>query len=249
MADRGGTAKSPARISGDLASDGLLDVQRPPSTQEYVLDELRRAIVTGKLPPGRPLRQETLAQWLGVSRVPLREAFNILQGEGLVVATPNRGYSVVDLSTSDLQEVYLIRQLLEDRAALEAMKTLDQHVIATMNGHDEAVQAAAAAGDILAMVTANRLFHFTLIDSAELPRISKIVRSLWDATDAYRAIYYGDKNDRERAHRVHIEHQEILAALRAKDPISLTRALDTHRDNAIDALTQLLSPDRERNEV
>lgn len=82
---------------------------RPPTAQEFVLTELRRAIVSGQLRPGAAIRQDTLAESLGVSRVPLREALKILEGEGQVTYRPHRGYFVADLSYDDLREVYRIR--------------------------------------------------------------------------------------------------------------------------------------------
>ncbi|MFG3436211.1 GntR family transcriptional regulator [Nonomuraea sp. NPDC047897] len=71
---------------GQLAADG--GRRRPPTAQQFVLGELRRAITTGRLRPGDPIRQEALAEELAVSRVPLREALKTLQGEGLVSPRP-----------------------------------------------------------------------------------------------------------------------------------------------------------------
>lgn len=93
---------------------------RPPTTQEFVLQELRNAIVRGELPPRQPIRQDAIAQRFGVSRVPLREALKILEAEGQVVYRPHRGYSVAELALSDLLEVYRLRQLLESEAATVA---------------------------------------------------------------------------------------------------------------------------------
>src|SRR5690606_28045233 len=87
--------------------------RRPQTTQQYVLDELRRAILNRQLKPGEPIRQDALAEHLGVSRVPLREALKVLQGEGQVLYLPRRGYQVVDLSIGDLVEVYHLRRILE----------------------------------------------------------------------------------------------------------------------------------------
>jgi DNA-binding GntR family transcriptional regulator len=89
-----------------------------------VLAALRELIGTGQLGPGQQIVQETLSATLGVSRVPIREALRVLEGEGQVVHFPNRGYFVADLSVEDLKEVYRIRALLEDEALRAAVPLL-----------------------------------------------------------------------------------------------------------------------------
>ena len=84
------------------------------TAQEGVLRELRLQIASGKLKPGQQVIQDSLAASLGVSRVPLREALKVLEGEGQVTYHPHRGYFVADLSVADLVEVYRIRSILED---------------------------------------------------------------------------------------------------------------------------------------
>jgi len=86
------------------------------TAQEGVLRELRLQIASGKLSPGQQVIQDALAASLGVSRVPLREALKVLEGEGQVIYHPHRGYFVADLSVADLVEVYRIRSILEDEA-------------------------------------------------------------------------------------------------------------------------------------
>ncbi|WP_309072602.1 GntR family transcriptional regulator, partial [Arthrobacter sp.] len=83
--------------------------KRPPTAQAFALAELRRMIIAGEVQPGEPLRQDALAERLGVSRVPLREAFKILEGEGQIVYQPHRGFKVARLSLADLLETYRIR--------------------------------------------------------------------------------------------------------------------------------------------
>ncbi|GAB3908900.1 hypothetical protein GCM10029964_109490 [Kibdelosporangium lantanae] len=90
--------------------------KRPPTAQEFVLDELRRLILTGEMAAGAPIRQDALAERFGVSRVPLREALRTLEGEGQVTYRPHHGYQVANLSMADLLEVYRIRELLETEA-------------------------------------------------------------------------------------------------------------------------------------
>lgn len=105
---------------------------KPSTAQEAVLAQLRRAIVSGELRPGEPIRQSALAERFGVSRVPLREALKILEGEGQVTYRPHRGYVVTELNMDDLLEVYRIRELLEGEAARRAVPRLSETDIATL---------------------------------------------------------------------------------------------------------------------
>ncbi|WP_433872124.1 GntR family transcriptional regulator [Saccharopolyspora sp. CA-218241] len=206
---------------------------RPPTTQEFVLGELRKAIVSGELAPGQPVRQDGIAQRLGVSRVPLREALKTLEAEGQVVYRPHRGYSVAELSLSDLLEVYRMRELLESEAAAVATERFGESDLARIADARDDVERAAGSGDLVAMIAANRRFHFALLEPAGLPRLLRVVRTLWDATDAYRAVYYNSDANRRR---VRAEHDAIVTAAAERDAPALVRLLDEHRGHAVAAL-------------
>ncbi|KAB2380357.1 GntR family transcriptional regulator [Actinomadura montaniterrae] len=211
--------------------------RRPPTAQQFVLDELRRAITSGRLRPGAPIRQDVVAEEFGVSRVPLREALKTLQGEGLVTYRAHRGYYVEELSLDDLREVYRIRTLLEEEAVRRAAARVTAADLAALDRAEDEVERAAQAGDVLAMAAANRAFHMALYECAGMPRLVRLIRTLWDATDAYRSIYYGENVNRER---VIGEHRAALAALRAGDADEAVRVLDVHRAHAVTALERLM---------
>ncbi|MBP2323003.1 DNA-binding GntR family transcriptional regulator [Kibdelosporangium banguiense] len=211
--------------------------KRPPTAQEFVLAELRRAILTGEMAPGTPIRQDALAEHLGVSRVPLREALRTLEGEGQVIYRPHRGYHVADLSLDDLLEVYRIRELLETEATLRAVPLMTPEDIDRLEQSDADIQTAAAANDIVGMAAANRQFHFTVLEASGMPRLTRLVRVLWDATDAYRSLYYSSPANRDR---VHSEHKAIIAAIRSGSADEVVRLWNQHRAGAVDALRQIV---------
>lgn len=211
---------------------------RPPTVQEFVLVELRNALGTGELKPGQPIRQEAIAERLGVSRVPLREALKILEGEGRVIHQPHRGYHVPELSLSELHEVFWIRGILETQAARLATEQLteadiDRIVVA------QHVAEAAAQGDAHDMTTANREFHFAVFEGCRMDRLVHIIRNLWNATDAYRWVYYESHPNRERVGQ---EHREIVKALQRRDADRLISALDAHRAHAVESLSAFIGP-------
>lgn len=211
--------------------------RRPPTAQEAVLAELRLSIVTGELQPGEQVLQDALAERFGVSRVPLREALKILEGEGQVIYRPHRGYFVAELDIDDLREVYRIRDLLESEAVRVAVPQITGDELAALALALEDVEHASASGDLVTMAEANRRFHFGLIEAARMPRLSRLVRVLWDATDVYRSLYYSDGGHRES---VHDEHRAVLAAVQAGDAGAAEALLRTHRERAVAALERVL---------
>ncbi|MHA7141197.1 GntR family transcriptional regulator [Arthrobacter sp. Sr33] len=221
-----------------MIDDAETDSRRPTTAPAFVLAQLRRAIIAGDLLPGQALRQDALAERFGVSRVPLREAFKVLEGEGQVVYAPHRGYKVATLSLTDLLEVYRIREILEAEAVRVAIRRSDDGVVTLLRAAAQEVETASAAGDLLTMTEANRRFHFLMVTSARMPRLEKLIQVLWDATETYRFVYYGDEANR---HRVENEHQCIIEAFADRDADRVITLLNEHRSHAVDALRTFLN--------
>jgi DNA-binding GntR family transcriptional regulator len=181
--------------------------------------------------------QDSLAAQLGVSRVPLREALKILEGEGQVTYSAHHGYSVTELSLSDLLEVYRIRAILEAEAVSVAVPQMTSEDIDRLEEAERDVEAAADVADLIAMTMANRRFHFALIDACALPRLVWLIRLLWDATEVYRSVYYNQARNREI---VATEHQALVVAVKARDAVLAVAVLARHRDNAVAALRPVM---------
>lgn len=202
---------------------------RPPTAQEAVLEQVRRELVSGALRPGQQVRQEQLAERYGVSRVPLREALKILEGEGQVVYHPHRGYFVAELSVDDLVEVYRLRELLEAEAIRAAAPNLTDEALADLRDAGAAVVRANRSRDVAAITDANRRFHFALFALSGRPRLVRILGQLWDSTDVYRTVYFGQPVNRRR---VEAEHEQQLTALAARDIEAVVRLQAEHRDHS-----------------
>jgi DNA-binding GntR family transcriptional regulator len=209
-------------------------VGKAPTAQESVLAALRDDIVSGRLKPGSQIVQDDLAREYGVSRVPLREALKILEGEGQVTYYPHRGYFVTELSVPDLLEVYRIRQLLEAEAITCAMAEMDDDDVSYISGLLDEVEAAA---DTTALTAANRAFHFAIFELASQPRLTRLIRVLWDATDAYRAVYFRESANRDR---VFHEHRSMLAALERRDAPALIALQEEHRAHSVASVRRVL---------
>ncbi len=209
------------------------DFQRPPTAQEAVLVEVRARILRGDLAPGAPLRQEDLAASLGVSRVPVREALRMLESEGHVSYVAHRGYRVAELDLDSLQEIYHLRALIEDDLARRALAGHEpDHVDAVRAAHMRlAATEAADPTDPIAMAAANRGFHWAILRPT--PRADRILTTLWDASEVYRARWFAHSDNVARgAH----EHAEALRAVEAGDTEALVGILAEHRAGAVRAL-------------
>jgi DNA-binding GntR family transcriptional regulator len=210
---------------------------RPGTTAQHALESLRRAIVAGELRPGERVRQDEVAERLGVSLAPIREALAVLEQEGQVTYRPRRGYVVTELDLADLREIYELRQLLEDRAARQALPLLDEDALERIELAARDCVAASERGEVAAELEANRRFHFALLESPEGTHTMRVIRLLWDSTETYRAMYYNAPESRAEAAA---SHERILAALRDRDADRLVAELDAHRERALAQLEAIL---------
>jgi DNA-binding GntR family transcriptional regulator len=210
----------------------------PSTTAQHSLAGLRHAIISGRLRPGERVRQEEVAEQLGVSVAPVREALRVLEQEGQVVYRPRRGYFITELRAEDLVEIYALRQMLEERAVRAALPALDDDAIERIAAAARGCAEAARNADIATELAANRQFHFGIMESRDQVHTLRLIRLLWDSTESYRALYYN--SGEERAETVEA-HDRILAAVRAREPDAVIAELDAHRDRALRFLVEVLT--------
>ena len=216
---------------------------RPPrlgaitTVQHATLLALRESMAAGRYEPGQQLRQENLAHDLGVSVPPVREALKPLEAEGQVVYAPRRGYSVAQLSRAELQEAYLIRDLLETEATVRAVGSLTRDDIARMRSAVRDMERAHRSVDVTALAAANRRFHFTVFDAAAMPRMADMIRVLWDGTDRYRSLYFAAAAHRNRVRK---EHAAIMSAVASGDTDAAVELSRQHRQHALQTVCDAL---------
>jgi DNA-binding GntR family transcriptional regulator len=152
---------------------------------DVTTDQLRRLIISGELADGAPLRQDALAEELGVSRIPIREALSRLEGEGLAASSPHKGYVVTALSRDEISELFELRALLEPeliRAAIPKMTTADleqaETVLASYNVDID-------NADVPSWGEHNTRFHMALYSPSQRRKTIEIVRGLLVNTDRY----------------------------------------------------------------
>lgn len=137
---------------------------------------LRDAIIQGKFKPGERLIQDELATSLGVSRMPIREAFKQLQAEGYVTLEPHKGAIVKSFTIQELDEIYLLRSKLEPLAVRESLKWIDEQTILQLEAYQEQMKATSSIHEYVEL---NIKFHSLLIKDCKLKKLNLIIQSLW----------------------------------------------------------------------
>lgn len=195
---------------------------------------IRQAILDGRLPPGRRLKEEELAQELGISRTPVREALLMLQAEGLVDAAPNRGATVRSHSVEDLTDLYQLRALLEGYAARRAATALSDEAIAELRASCDRFQAMVGGeAEMSGLVKENLSFHQAILEGSGSPRLPTLVRQVIDLPLVYRSyIWYSREQQQISAHY----HSQITRALEGRDAERAELVMKEHIFEARDHL-------------
>ncbi len=201
------------------------------SVADHVERALRERILEGVLEPGSRLHQEALADELGVSRTPLREALGRLAADGLVEVLPNRGARVADVREEDLRASYEARLVIEPGAAALAARRADA-------GRLDALRAAVrelagTGGDVRAAFHANRAFHIGLVAASGNPHLMRLAEALWVNRLGMR-VYEAQRDMSEFIAQDAASHAEILDAIVARDPAAAERRTRAHIGDAMD---------------
>src|SRR4051794_3590408 len=156
-----------------------------PSLREEARRVIRAGLITGELAAGEIFSAPSLAQKLGVSATPVREALLDLAGEGLLEPVRNRGFRVLALEDKDLDEIFEFRALLEVPLVGRVAGRLTEQEVAKLTVFLEALEAAAEDGDLVAYLTADQDFHTALLEPIQNRRLSDAVSNLRDQQRLY----------------------------------------------------------------
>src|SRR5258708_7833700 len=159
----------------DMTQNVFEQIVRSDPLVEVVIQQITQAIVTGRLRPGDKLVEVQMGKQLGVSRAPLREAFQRLEQIGLVEKIPNRGTFVSTLTERDVKELHSVRELLEGLAARLLAERCDPQTIASLESILAAMRQAAVDDNQSRMITLDADFHDALIELSD----HKLLRELW----------------------------------------------------------------------
>lgn len=194
---------------------------------ERVTGELRALLIAGRLAPGEKLSLRRVAEALGVSMMPVREAVSRLAADKALEVLPGRAVRVPVLTLAQFRELTRIRLVVEGFAAEEATKVITDAQIAVVARHEAAFLAAARADppDPAAAVGANRDLHFSLYEAAGMPSLIEMISRLWLKAGPILNLDMRHEPKRLDGGSAVVAHAQLLAALRRRDPAAARQAL------------------------
>ena len=196
--------------------------------RDVVFNTLRQAILRGELKPGERLMEIQLANKLGVSRTPIREAIRMLEQEGLAVTIPRKGAEVAKMTEKDMEDVLQIREALDELAAKIACEQISEEqleeLVATMHEFEESTKT----DNVKKIAEADVKFHDIIYQSTGNPKLVNMLNNLREQMYRYRLEYIKDKTTHERLVQ---EHNRIIDAMQLGNVKEAKAAIKLHVEN------------------
>jgi DNA-binding GntR family transcriptional regulator len=191
---------------------------------QRIASHLRSAILGGALGPGDRVRQEDIAQQLGASRLPVREALQILAAEGLIENEPNKGARVPRLGMHEVDVMYRMREQLEPLALAESLPDLDETDLEELARIQDEIESGA---DVDGFLDLDRQFHLLTYSGCRIEPLNTAVHRLWNSTQHYRRAFV-QLSGPGRMWVVNAEHRLILDAVVRRDETDAGRFVSGH---------------------
>ncbi|WP_461533951.1 GntR family transcriptional regulator [Sinomicrobium sp.] len=207
-----------------VQQDGKVD-----TTYSKVRECLRRDILSNYFAPGTRLKIAELIKLYNVSQMPIREALQQLQGEGLIIIEPHKGAYVRELDEKFVSNIYDIRRIIEVFLTLESLKKVTDRDIKKLFQTQKNYEKASVKRDVESMLKCNSQFHTTLYQLADNDEALHIIEKHSQLINSLRLSYGFEGN---RVEEVIVEHREILEAISLRDEKLLEKAATSHCLNA-----------------
>lgn len=205
--------------------------------RDVVFNTLRQAILKGELRPGERLMEIQLAQRLGVSRTPIREAIRKLELEGLVLMIPRKGAEVAKITEKSMQDVLEVRRALEALAIQLACERITEEEAALLENNAREFEKAAKTKDLVVMAEADEAFHTVIYSATKNDRLIYILNNLREQMYRYRLEYLKD----EKIHSTILEeHEEIVRTVKTRKSEEAVVAISAHIDNQQKAIRKYI---------
>lgn len=196
--------------------------------RDVVFNTLRQAILTGELKPGERLMEIHLANKLGVSRTPIREAIRKLELEGLVTMIPRRGAEVAQITEKSMNDVLEVRRALDALCAELACERITEEETEQLHRACEAFEAAVKTRDLKKIARADVQLHDIIVQATGNQRLVQLVNNLSEQMYRYRFEYIKDASQHQRLIE---EHRIIYESIVKKDKETASQAARVHIDN------------------
>lgn len=211
--------------------------------RDFVFNTLRQAILTGELKPGERLMEIHLADKLGVSRTPIREAIRKLELEGLVTMVPRRGAEVAQITEKSMSDVLEVRRSLDALCAELACDRITEEGLQALKQACDSFEQCVQGGDINKIAHADVALHDIIVQATGNQRLIQLVNNLSEQMYRYRFEYI--KDDSQHQNLVE-EHRIIYQSIVGKDKETAAAAAKTHIDNQKKAIIRRIRLDKER---
>ena len=196
--------------------------------RDVVFNTLRKAILTGQLKPGERLMEVHLANRLGVSRTPIREAIRKLELEGLVIMIPRRGAEVAEITEKSLSDVLEVRRALDALSVeLSCDRITEEELKELKNACDE-FEKTVKEKDVSRIAKADVALHDIIVQATGNQRLQQLVNNLAEQMYRYRFVYIKDESQHEK---LIAEHKEIYESIACHDKERASKAAKLHIDN------------------
>lgn len=205
--------------------------------RDVVFNTLRQAILRGELKPGERLMEIQLANKLGVSRTPVREAIRKLELEGLVLMIPRKGAEVADISEKSLKDVLEVREALEELAARLACDKITKEGINRLKEAAQDFRSVLKSNDITQMAEADVRFHDVICNATENQKLGQLLNNLREQMYRYRIEYLKDQQVYEK---LLSEHEEIIRHIEKGEKDEAARVVSRHIVNQAQAVTDVI---------
>ncbi|MDR0923609.1 MAG: GntR family transcriptional regulator [Hungatella sp.] len=196
--------------------------------RDVVFNTLRQAILKGELAPGERLMEIQLAERLGVSRTPIREAIRKLELEGLVLMVPRKGAEVAKISEKSLRDVLEVRRSLEELAIELACQRMTPEAVEELERKQEEFKTAVEEGNAMDIAETDEAYHDVIYKGTCNDRLVQMINNLREQMYRYRLEYIKDEDKRQI---LLLEHDNILKAVRQRKVQEAKEAMREHIDN------------------
>jgi len=207
---------------------------------QVVYDYLKEGLMNGEIRPGEKITTRTVAEKLGTSEIPVREAIKMLESQGFVEVTPHVGARVVRINRDELEELYMIRSELEGLATRLASAHIRKGDIARLEKIQEEHRKAIESKDSRKIAELNQKFHFTIYGSSPYRNLYDMIYNLWANANISRinsVFFLAPGRGEETLH----EHEEIIEALRRGDGDRASDIVKRQKVKAFEILSQVVS--------
>lgn len=212
--------------------------------RDVVFNTLRQGILTGELKPGERLMEIHLANKLGVSRTPIREAIRKLELEGLVTMIPRRGAEVAQITEKSLRDVLEVRRALDALSVELACDRIDDEELAALGKACESFEKAVSTGEPKKIAQADVEFHNIIVKAAGNTRLVQLINNLSEQMYRYRFEYIKDVSTHEQ---LIAEHRILFDCIWNKDKATAAKTAKLHIDNQENAIMRQLHKEQEKN--